>query len=261
MKRREPHVKRSIVLLIGALFLAGACARAQGTSSGPTGPSTRPPTTAPSQTPTERAAIVVERPGSGKAVSSPISISGTANVFEAVVSFRLVGDGGIELASGHAMASCGTGCRGSYEASLKYVVSGDQSATLEVFEASAKDGSPINVVRVPVMLAGSTFAPDQGGILVDAPKAGVTLSSPISVTGKANVFEANVSLRLLDEDGNERASTFATATCGTGCWGDFQATIEYSVDHQQQGMLEVYQASAEDGSPLDLVRIPVLLTP
>ena len=252
-------MKRSIVLLIGALFLGAACARAAGTSSGPT--ATPSPSTAPSPSPSELAAVAVDSPAAGEMVASPITISGTANVFEAVVSFRLVGEGGIEFASGHAMATCGTGCRGSYEGSLKYVVSGDQSATLEVFEVSAKDGSPINVVRVPVMLAGSTFAPDQGGIYVDAPTGGTTVSSPIIITGTANVFEANVSLRLLDEEGNELASTFATATCGTGCWGDFQATIEYSVDHRQQGTVEVYQASAEDGSPLDMVRIPVLLTP
>jgi immunoglobulin-like protein involved in spore germination len=258
-------MKRAMVLLIGGMLLAAACAKGPGVSAGPTKqPSAQPPAPTPSSrtpspSPTGDPAIVVQRPAAGETVSSPVTIAGTANVFEAVVSFRLIGGDGVELAAGTAMAACGTGCRGDYEGSLKYVVSGDRSATLEVFEASAKDGSPINAVRVPVMLTGSSFSPDQGGILVSSPAGGATVSSPITVGGRANVFEANVSLRLLDQDGNELATTFATASCGTGCWGDFSATLTYSVDHQQHGTIEVFQASAEDGSALDMVRIPVTL--
>jgi hypothetical protein len=204
--------------------------------------------------------IVVEQPRPGDQVASPFTVSGNADVFEAVVSYRLVDDDGAELASGTTMASCGTGCRGDYRTSVKFVADGDQPATLELFEASAKDGSPIHVVQVPVTLTGSTFQSGQGGVLVQTPEAGSVQFSPISVTGKANVFEATVSMRLVDDDGNELAATFATATCGTGCWGDFQAALAFSVDHDLPAWLEVYQSSAEDGSPLDLVRIPVTLS-
>lgn len=258
-------MKRATVLLIGGMLLSAACAKGPAVSAGPTTqPSAQPPATAPSPStpsasPSEVPVIVVAQPAAGETVSSPVTIAGTANVFEAVVSFRLIGEDGVELAAGTAMAACGTGCPGDYEGSLKYVVSGDRSATLEVFEASARDGSPTNVVRVPVMLTGSSFSPDQGGILVSGPAGGATVSSPITVGGRANVFEANVSLRLLDQDGKELATTFATASCGTGCWGDFTATLVYMVDHEQRGTIEVFQASADDGSALDMVRIPVTL--
>ena len=45
------------------------------------------------------------------------------------------------------------------------------------------------------------------------------------VAGTANTFEANLGLRLLDGDGAELEETFTTATCGTGCRGDWEHTF------------------------------------
>jgi hypothetical protein len=75
------------------------------------------------------------------------------------------------------------------------------------------------------------------------------------------VFEANVSIRILDAAGNILKKTFATATCGTGCWGDFSETLAFEVPERQQGRVEVLTYSAEDGSEQDLVSIPVVLSP
>lgn len=79
------------------------------------------------------------------------------------------------------------------------------------------------------------------------------------IEGTANVFEANVSWRILDEDGEEIASGFTTATCGTGCRGDFKIEAEFSVDHDQEGTIEVLEYSAENGEPINVVSIPVTL--
>jgi germination protein M len=96
--------------------------------------------------------IVVETPGPGDEVSSPVTISGTANVFEATVSYRIEDENGHSLADGYATATCGTGCRGTYVITVDYKVGHDQPGTIVVFESSAQDGSEINVVRIPVML-------------------------------------------------------------------------------------------------------------
>jgi hypothetical protein len=49
---------------------------------------------------------------------------------------------------------------------------------------------------------------------------------------------------------------FTTATCGTGCWG----TYEFGVDYPFVGgeIVRVFWHSAADGSPSDVVSIPVL---
>ena len=79
------------------------------------------------------------------------------------------------------------------------------------------------------------------------------------IEGTANVFEANVSWRILDENGKEIASGFTTASCGTGCRGDFRIEAEFSVGHDQDGTIEVLEYSAENGEPINVVSIPVTL--
>ncbi|HEX9235174.1 MAG TPA: Gmad2 immunoglobulin-like domain-containing protein [Actinomycetota bacterium] len=97
-------------------------------------------------------AITVESPTIGQRVSSPVTLSGTADVFEATVSVWILDENGRKLADTTTQASCGTGCRGDYSKAVSYHVDHDQSGTVEVFEASAKDGSPTNVVKIPVTL-------------------------------------------------------------------------------------------------------------
>jgi hypothetical protein len=98
-------------------------------------------------------------------------------------------------------------------------------------------------------------------ILVESPTIGERVDNPVSVSGTANVFEATVSLRILDAGGKEIAKTFTTATCGTGCRGDYSVSVPYEVDREQPGVIEVFESSAEDGRPIHVVRIPVTLTP
>lgn len=95
--------------------------------------------------------IVVTDPGMGDEVSAPLEISGTANVFEATVSFRLMADG-TEIATGFTTATCGTGCRGKYRGTLDFEVTEPTEAVLEVFESSAEDGSPLHLVSIPIRL-------------------------------------------------------------------------------------------------------------
>jgi spore germination protein GerM len=96
--------------------------------------------------------ILVQSPGIGERVSSPVTIAGTSDVFEAVVSIEILGENGDTLASTFTMATCGTGCRGTYTTDVEYSVETRQSGTIRVYEVSAMDGSPIHVVDIPVML-------------------------------------------------------------------------------------------------------------
>lgn len=93
-------------------------------------------------------------------------------------------------------------------------------------------------------------------IVVERPYAGETVDRTFTLSGIANVFEANVSWRLVDADGNVLQEGFTTATCGTGCWGTFEEEITYKGD-PDYAILEVFQSSAEDGSPMNMVEIPL----
>jgi hypothetical protein len=99
-------------------------------------------------------------------------------------------------------------------------------------------------------------------ILVTSPTAGERIGNPVTIQGSANVFEANVTVLILDENDEEIARTFTTATCGSGCRGDFSVVLEYDVDEEQPGTILVQDDDAAGtGTPPHQVRIPVVLTP
>ena len=98
-------------------------------------------------------------------------------------------------------------------------------------------------------------------IVVNHPQPGDRVLSPVAISGDANVFEATVSIRILDASGAVIAEDFTTATCGTGCRGTYSTKVAFDVSSEQAGTIEVFESSAEDGSQLFLVSIPVTLVP
>jgi spore germination protein GerM len=98
-------------------------------------------------------------------------------------------------------------------------------------------------------------------IWVDRPAWGGVLGNPGRVTGLANVFEASFHLQLLDALDHSLVDVPAMASCGTGCWGTFDVTLDYRVATAQWGTLRVYDLSAQDGSRQHVVEYPVWLTP
>jgi germination protein M len=97
-------------------------------------------------------AILVESPAVGDTVSSPVHISGSANTFEAAFTVDLLNAEGVVVAEKQVMATSGTGQRGTFQVDVPFTVGQAGNATLKVFEQSAKDGSPINVVEIPIRL-------------------------------------------------------------------------------------------------------------
>jgi germination protein M len=98
-------------------------------------------------------------------------------------------------------------------------------------------------------------------VFVDRPAFEAAIGNPARISGDANVFEATFMVSILDREGRTIAETFVMADCGTGCRGDFSATIEYDVSRAQWGTLRVWVASARDGAPEDVREYPVWLTP
>ena len=97
-------------------------------------------------------AIFVDRPAWGATLANPGHVSGSANVFEAQFRMALLGSTGRTLVDSPVKASCGTGCRGSFDLTLTYDVSKSQWGTLRVWDPSEKDGSPQYVREYPVYL-------------------------------------------------------------------------------------------------------------
>jgi hypothetical protein len=129
------------------------------------------------------------------------------------------------------------------------------------------DGEPVNVFSGEgIVLDHPVGRKDYEDLLpviaVDKPVAGAMVSSPAQVSGSANVFEANVTVKVLDENGHVVGKTFTTATCGTGCRGTYSVPVTFQVAHEQPGTIVVSDDDAAGtGTPPHQVRIKVVLVP
>jgi germination protein M len=97
-------------------------------------------------------AIFVDRPAYGAAIGNPARVAGSANVFEATFRITILDGAGRTIADQQAMATCGSGCRGTFDVTVSYDVPKAQWGTLRVWDGSAKDGSPQDVREYPVWL-------------------------------------------------------------------------------------------------------------
>lgn len=129
------------------------------------------------------------------------------------------------------------------------------------------DGQPVNVFSGEgIVLDHPVGRADYEDLLpviaVDKPVAGERVSSPVSVSGSADVFEANVTVEVLDANGRVVGNMFTTATCGTGCRGTFAVPVTFKVDREQSGTIVVHDDDAAGtGTPPHQVRIKVVLVP
>jgi hypothetical protein len=95
--------------------------------------------------------ILVESPLPGDAVRTPIRLRGTANVFEATVSIDVRDASGKLLKRTFTTATSGNGTRGTFDTELA-LPDREGHVTVVAYESSAKDGTPLHVVRVPLEL-------------------------------------------------------------------------------------------------------------
>lgn len=81
---------------------------------------------------------------------------------------------------------------------------------------------------------------------------------PLRVVGKAQVFEATVSLRLKGAAGNVLTRGFTQASMGAPEWGDYAVDVYFlSPAIAEKGTLEIFEVSMKDGSAQTLVSVPV----
>jgi hypothetical protein len=97
-------------------------------------------------------AILVEDPLPGDAVTSPFRVTGTANTFEATFIVTLIDAKGAKVYEQPAMATSGSGTRGTFDVTVAFTGAAPGAGTLRVWESSARDGSATNVVEIPVRL-------------------------------------------------------------------------------------------------------------
>lgn len=99
------------------------------------------------------------------------------------------------------------------------------------------------------------FEEQTPSVLVESPLPFEEVTTPLTVSGTANTFEANFQYELLDGEGTVVDENFATATSGTGTRGTFEFT---TAEVDDVATLVVFESSAEDGSRMREVEIPLV---
>ncbi|MBX3001885.1 MAG: LysM peptidoglycan-binding domain-containing protein [Caldilineaceae bacterium] len=195
------------------------------------------------------AQIEVLSPVAEAVYRSPIEVIGFSQTFEAVVNLRLRDEAGETIAERFTMGGSVDGFD-FFQTSLRFVTDRRQNATLEVFEISAKDGSEIHKVTLPLVIL-----PGQRSIDMDAPAVGANVCSPVSISGYSDTFEANVIVSLRQRDGTLLVEGFAMG--GTlNLYRPFSTGLSHAVSAPQAVLVS---AEGEEGG--DATRIPVTLHP
>lgn len=199
-------------------------------------------------------AIEVFSPVAAGLYHSPIVVNGFSQTFEGVVNLRLTDRNGQVLAERNTQGGSVDGFA-FFDSYLRFTVSETISGTVEVFETSAKDGSEINKVTIPVVLL-----PGQRVIDLNQPTVGDQVCSPVLVNGYSNTFEANVVVTLNQRNGTQLALT--TALGGNlGVYADFSTVISRTAVVAQPVLVGAYEGSAAGFGLIDHTRVPVALYP
>jgi hypothetical protein len=99
-------------------------------------------------------AIFVASPAVNDEVASPLRVNGTANTFEAAFMLQILDADGAILVEEPVMATSGTGTRGTFDVTVSFDAQPGSEITLRVFEQSARDGSEIHIVEIPLVVGG-----------------------------------------------------------------------------------------------------------
>jgi hypothetical protein len=121
-----------------------------------------------------------------------------------------------------------------------------------------------NPTRVVVDIGGAPQSiSDRIAVYRAEPSAATPVCSntcDVQLSGAARVFEANVVWRVKDTAGKVIAKGQFLASLGSSpVWGTFDTSIQVPSTFRGNATLEVYEASAKDGSEQGLVHIPLVI--
>lgn len=97
-------------------------------------------------------------------------------------------------------------------------------------------------------------------IVISNPTRGMTITSPVTVTGLASGFEQNVVVAVLDGSGGQIGLAPGTIAGEFGQQGPFTATVPFAIPaNDQPGRIQVFSESPRDGAVEHLNSVTVMI--
>jgi LysM repeat protein len=184
---------------------------------------------------------------------TPIDVNGFGRTFEGNIYLRLLDPGGNLL--GEQRARGGMTQFDFFHSYLRFEVTEEISATLEIYEAAAVDQPPITKIAVPL-----TLEPGQRFVDLNQPTPGSKGCGPVLVQGYSNTFEANVAVEIVNRSGAGLAFT-NTLGGNFGVYRQFSTYLDPALSTPVAALVGAYEVSPRDGALVDHVRVPVSLYP
>lgn len=158
--------------------------------------------------------VLVSSPSSGETIGLPLVIIGKARVFENTFNYRLLDQDGSVLVEGHAMTNAAdVGLMGDYTVTTSYSAPTGTTGTVEVFDYSAKDGSVVDLARVPVVFPQTTTmeVKEYWTTVDSAADCGVVASSVHRVPKSVATAHAAIAELLKGPDATDVSKGFGTS--------------------------------------------------
>ncbi len=219
------------------------------------------PTTQPTPAATTSKIITITAPTQGAALDQTVTVRGTTNFwpFEATLAGQIKDAQGNILGMGPIMVQApDIGQGGPFEGTLTFTPPAEpQSGTLEIFEASAKDGSIVVQQQVSVQLGGVTAA---SSIQLDSPAADVAVTLPLHVAFQGADANAALLGRLRWSNGTvlEQPIQVVMGTDGVGYGvANLQWNTESAPPPNPAGAA-TFELAKSDGTALKRVLVQVL---
>jgi hypothetical protein len=131
----------------------------------------------------------------------------------------------------------------------------------DAFALMRKAGLGINNFDLSLIpIAGASAVPpgEVLNIVVDTPTEGARIGLPLSVSGRARVFENTLNLRLKNANNKILLEDVLTADSpDIGLYGSFVKSLSYPEPLTERGTLEFFAYSPKDGSEIEKVIINV----
>lgn len=164
----------------------------------------------------------------------------------------------VEVRGVHPATGRGSKDRAQLEVNFRQPAPGTMTAQVITY--------PYDLIRVPreIRKFDTRFTGDkvpdvpktlEPNIQVDTPVPGETIRTPLKIKGRARVFEGVVNVYL--EDGHNVLYEKSHQGVGAPEWWKMDLSIDFAQPTSPHGMLQLYWASARDGSKQDVVMIPV----
>jgi hypothetical protein len=219
------------------------------------------------------ATIVINQPGNGSKVTSPLVVTGVSDSsFEQSIVARLITADGTEIAVVPGQIGSPLGERGEYEITIDFDVTEVTPAFIQVFTDNPMDGGVTHLSSVGIQLLPASEAgqeeiienPDtQAHIVITSQANGDVVSGgTITIEGFGRpTFESTFVVEMTDAEGNLMGREAVTVNAPMGQYGYFTVAFPYQVTEEMPARVVVRDVSPAHGGDAFVSSVLVRLNP